>query len=38
MAMKLYADEGINCGYVWEIADMATGAASSWSTKQPVKM
>ena len=28
MAMKLYADEGINSEYVWEIADMATGAAS----------
>ena len=28
MAMKLYADEGINAEYVWEIADMATGAAS----------
>jgi ribokinase len=28
MAMKLYADEGINTEYVWEIADMATGAAS----------
>ena len=28
MAMKLYADEGINVEYVWEIADMATGAAS----------
>ena len=28
MAIKLYADEGINAEYVWEIADMATGAAS----------
>ena len=28
MAMKLYADEGINAEYVWEIPDMATGAAS----------
>ena len=28
MAMKLYAHEGINAEYVWEIADMATGAAS----------
>ena len=28
MAMKLYSDEGINSEYVWEIADMATGAAS----------
>ena len=28
MAMKLYADEGINAEYVWDIADMATGAAS----------
>ena len=28
MAMKLFADEGINAEYVWEIADMATGAAS----------
>ena len=28
MAMKLYADEGINAEYVCEIADMATGAAS----------
>ena len=28
MAMKLYADEGINAEYVWEIADMTTGAAS----------
>ena len=28
MALKLYADEGINAEYVWEIADMATGAAS----------
>ena len=28
MAMKLYSDEGINAEYVWEIADMATGAAS----------
>ncbi len=28
MAMKLYADEGINAEYVWEIDDMATGAAS----------
>ncbi|MCH2267021.1 MAG: ribokinase [SAR324 cluster bacterium] len=28
MAMKLYAQEGINAEYVWEIADMATGAAS----------
>ena len=28
MAMKLYADEGINSKYVWEIPDMSTGAAS----------
>ncbi|MBT3716943.1 MAG: ribokinase, partial [Deltaproteobacteria bacterium] len=28
MAMKLYADEGINAEYVWEIPDVATGAAS----------
>jgi ribokinase len=28
MAMKLYAEEGINAEYVWEIADMGTGAAS----------
>ena len=28
MAMKLYADEGINSKYVWEIPEMATGAAS----------
>ena len=28
MAMKLYADEGINAEYVWKIPDMATGAAS----------
>ena len=28
MAMKLYADEGINAEYVWEIADMVTGVAS----------
>ena len=28
MAMKLYADEGINSKYVWEISDMSTGAAS----------
>ena len=28
MAMKLYDDEGINAEYVWEIPDMATGAAS----------
>ena len=28
MAMKLYANEGINSKYVWEIPDMSTGAAS----------
>ena len=28
MAMKLYADEGINSKYVWQIPDMSTGAAS----------
>ena len=28
MAMKLYTDEGINSEYVWQIKDMATGAAS----------
>ena len=28
MAMKLYADEGINSKYVWEIPDMSSGAAS----------
>ena len=28
MAMKLYADEGINSKYVWEIPNMSTGAAS----------
>ena len=28
MAMKLYADEGINSKYVWEIPDLSTGAAS----------
>ena len=28
MAMQLYADEGINSKYVWEIPDMSTGAAS----------
>ena len=29
MAMKLYADEGINAEYVWEIPDVATGAADA---------
>jgi len=28
MAMKLYADEGINSKYVWQIPDASTGAAS----------
>jgi len=28
MAMKLYADEGINAEYVWTIPDIPTGAAS----------
>jgi len=28
MAMKLYTDEGINSEYVWQIKEMATGAAS----------
>ena len=28
MAMKLYADEGINSKYVWQIEEIATGAAS----------
>ena len=28
MAMKLYANEGINSKYVWEIEEIATGAAS----------
>jgi len=28
MAMKLYTDEGINSEYVWQINEMATGAAS----------
>lgn len=28
MAMQLYNDEGINSKYVWEIDDIATGAAS----------